>query len=115
MDDVLSFNRAANMFVFRDFNIHHKEWITYFGETDRPGEFCHNFSISNHLTQMINFPTWIPDCDSHSPTLLDFFISSDISIFSTMAFPLLGNSHYVAVSVPIDFLSNSKGMPCFIA
>ena len=26
--------------------------------------------ISNDLTQMVNFPTWIPDCDSHSPTLL---------------------------------------------
>ena len=26
---------------------------------------------------MINFPTRIPDCDSHSPTILDFFLSSE--------------------------------------
>ena len=46
-------------------------------------------SISSDLTQMVNFPTWIPDCDSHSPVLLDLFISSDASICSTMAFPPL--------------------------
>ena len=40
----------------------------------------YNFSISNDLTQMVNFPTWIPDCDSHSPALLDIFLSSDASM-----------------------------------
>ena len=46
---------------------------------------------------MVNFPTWIPDCDSHSPALFDLFISSDASICSTMAFPPLGNSDHVVV------------------
>ena len=67
----------------------------------------HNFSISNDLTQIVNFPIWIPDCDSHSPALLDLFISSDASICSTMAFPPLGNSDQV-VSVSIDFPTNSQ-------
>ena len=31
--------------------------------------------MTNDLTQMVNFPTRIPDCDSHSPGLLDFFLS----------------------------------------
>ena len=96
------------MFVFGDFNVHHEEWLTYSGGTDRPGELCYNFSISNDLTQMVNFPTRIPDCDSHSPALLDLFISSDASICSTMAFPPLGNSDHVVVSVSIDFPLNSK-------
>ena len=69
---------------------------------------CYNFSISNDLTQMVNFPTRIPDCDSHSPALLDFFLSSDASFCSTMAFPPLGNSDQVVVSVSIDFPSNSQ-------
>ena len=34
---------------------------------------------------MVNFPSWIPDYDSHSSALLDLFISSDASICSTMA------------------------------
>ena len=66
------------------------------------------FSISNDLTQMVNFPTRIPDCDSHSPALLYFFLSSDASICSTMAFPPLGNCDHVVVSVSIDFPSYSQ-------
>ena len=57
---------------------------------------------------MVNFPTQIPDCDSHSPALLDLFISSDASICSTMAFPPLGNSDHIIISVFIDFPSNSQ-------
>ena len=63
--------------------------------------------ISNDLTQTINFPTQIPDFDCHSPALLDFF-SSDVSICSTMVFPLSGISDHVIVSVSIDFPSNSQ-------
>ena len=96
------------MFLFGDFNVHYKDCLTYLGGIDRPGELCYNFSISNDLTQIVNFPTHIPDCNSHSPALLDLFISSDTSICSTMAFPPLGNSDHVVVSVSIDFPINSK-------
>ena len=57
---------------------------------------------------MVNFPTRIPDCDSHGPALLDLFLTSDASICSTIAFPPLGNSDHVLVSVSIDFPSNSQ-------
>ena len=57
---------------------------------------------------MVNFPTRIPDCDCHSPALLDFFLSSDASICSAMAFPPLGNYDHVVVSVSIDFPTNSQ-------
>ena len=65
------------------------------------------FTISNGLTQMVNFPTRIPDFDSHSPALLELFLSSDASICSTMATPPMENSDHV-VSVCIDFPSNSQ-------
>ena len=108
IDEVLSINPSASVFVFGDFKAHHKDWLTYSGGTDRPAELCYNFSISNNVTQIVNFPTGIPDCDSHSSALLDLFISSDASICSTMAFPPLGNSDHVVVSVSIDFPINSK-------
>ena len=50
-----------------------KEWLTYSGGTDRPGKLCYNFLISNDLNQIVNFPTRIPDRDSHSPARLDLF------------------------------------------
>ena len=106
--EVLSSNLSANVFVFGDFNVHHKDWLTYSGGPDRSGEFCYNFSISNDLTQMVNFPTRIPDCDSHSPAFLDFFLSSNNSICSTMAFPPSESSDHVVVSVAIDFPSYSQ-------
>ena len=96
------------MFVFGDFHLHHKDWLTYSGGTDRPGELCYNFSISNDLTQIVNFHTRIPDCDSHIPALSDLPISSDASICSAMALPPLRNSNNVVVSVSIDFPSNSQ-------
>ena len=49
IDEVLSINPSANVFVFGDFKVHHKDWLTYSGGTDRPGELCCNFSISNDL------------------------------------------------------------------
>ena len=57
---------------------------------------------------MVDFPTWIPDYDSHSPALMDLFLSSEASICSTMAFPPLRNSDNAAVSVSIDFPSNPQ-------
>ena len=111
IDEVLSINPSANVFVFGDFNVYHKYWLTYSGVTDRPGELCYNLSISNDHTQIINFPTQIPDSESHSPALLFIFLSSDASICS--AFPPLGNSDHVFVSVSIDLPINSKGDALF--
>ena len=94
------------MFVFGDFNVHHKDWLTYSGGTDRPGELCYNFSISSNLTKMVNFPTWIPDWFSQSCSY--GFISFDANICSTISFPPLGNSDHVVVSVSSDFSSNPQ-------
>ena len=107
IDEVLPMNPSANVFVFWDFNIHHKDWLIYSGGTDRSDELCYNFCISNNLTQIVNFFAWIPDCESHSPAILDLFHSSDASICSTMAFPPLGKLH-VVVSLSIDFSSYSQ-------
>ena len=34
MDHILSINPSANVFVFQDSNIHHKDWIAYSGAFD---------------------------------------------------------------------------------
>ena len=55
IDEVISINPSANVFVFREFNVHHKDWLYDSSGTDSTGEPCYNFSISNDLTQMVNF------------------------------------------------------------
>ena len=96
------------MFLFGDFNIHHKDCLTLSVGTERSGELCYNFSISDDFNQIVNCLTRILDCDSHSPALLDFFLSSDASICFKMAFPPLGNADYEVVLVSIDFPSYSQ-------
>ena len=102
-DEVLSINPSANAFAFGDFNVHYKDWLTYSGGTDRPGEACYNFSISNDHTDMVNFPTRISDCDSHSPALLDLFICSDPSIFLQWL-----SLHWEILIIIVVFPSNTQ-------
>ena len=104
IDEIFSINPSANVFVFGNFNVHHKVWLTYSGGTDRPGTvFLSQMILLRWLTFLLSSQT-----DSHSSTLLDLFLSSVTSICSTMAFPLLRNSDHVVVTVSIDFPINSK-------
>ena len=32
-----------NVFVFREFNAHHKDWLTYSGRTVKSSELCYIF------------------------------------------------------------------------
>ena len=41
--------------------------------------------ISNDFTQMVNFPSQNPDCDSHSPDLLDFFLQMLVSVLQWLS------------------------------
>ena len=41
IDEVFLTNPSVKLFLFGNFNIHHKDCLTYFGRTDRPGEICH--------------------------------------------------------------------------
>ena len=103
-------NPTANVSFFGD--IPHKDWVNYSGGTDRPGgtELCCNFSISDGLTQIVSFPTRIPDCDFHKPALLDLFISSDAIIYSAMVFPPLGNfDHVVLPQFPLTSCQTQMG------
>ena len=52
-----------------------------------------------------NLLRWLTFLLAYHSALLNLFISSDASICSTMAFPSLGNSDHVVVSVSIDFPS----------
>ena len=65
-------------------------------------KYSFNFCITHNLTQIVDFPTRIPDCNTHRPALLDLFLTSDPGLCSVRAFAPLGNSD-VVVSVSVDF------------
>ena len=70
--------------------------------------FLSQMTLIRWLTFLLRFQT-----DSHSPVVLDLFLSSDASICFTMAFPPLQNSDHVVVSVSTDFPSNSRQCALF--
>ena len=43
IDEVLSINPSANVFVFGDLDVDQKDCLTYSGGTAWPGELCYNF------------------------------------------------------------------------
>ena len=104
----------ASIFVFADFNVHHKDWLTFSGGTDRPDELCYNFQISNDLVQMVSFPTWIPGCDSHSPALLDFFYTDPVFVLQLSSFHWKIMIMFLS-QLLLTFLQAQKGMLHFIA
>ena len=60
IDQILSINLCAYVFVFRDFNIYHKDWLIYSGGTDRSGELCCNiivFYMQSNLYKTTTFGT----------------------------------------------------------
>ena len=91
IDEVVSINPSANVFVFGDFYVHQKDWPNYSGGTDRPDELCYNFLCYDLRRSYFRF--------------LSFFWQQ---YCSSMAFPPLGYSDRVVVSVSIDFPSNSQ-------
>ena len=103
IDKALARHRSANTFVFGDFNVHHTNWLTHSHGTDRPGEGCYNFALSQDLTQIVSFPTRIPDYGGQEPSLLDLFLTTTPDICSATSYPPLGTSDHVVVSVFVDF------------
>ena len=113
IDEVLSINPSATLLIFGEFNVHHKDWFTYSGGTDRSGDR----SQTTLLRWLVNFPTRIPDCDSQSPALLDLFFSSDASILLVLQrLSLYWKILIILLSqFPLTFHHIHYGMPHFIA
>ena len=100
-------NPSANLFVFGDFNVHHKDWLSYSGGTGRPSELCSHFSILNYLIQMVSFPTWIPWLWHSQSCSFGLFLLTLVFLLKWLSLHREILTMFV-VSVSIDFSSNSK-------
>ena len=77
IDKTLILQPFANIMVCGDFNVHNTEWFCHSHTTDVAGLFCQEFTMVQDLTQIVDFPTRIPDRDDHQPYLLDLFLCSN--------------------------------------
>ena len=110
INEGLSVSPSANVLVFRDFTIHHNDWLTYYGRADRPGELCYNFSISKTSDGLLCYSDpWVGNLVG---TQIQICFLGFLSFFWHQylfynGFSSLGNSDHVVVSVYFDFPSNS--------
>ena len=124
IDEVLSFNPSANVFVFEDFNIRHKDWLTYSGGTDRSGKSATIFLQRPYSTFLLRsqFPTQSPTFLLRSQTvilivqlfwicfflLIRVFVLQWLSLHWEILIMLLSQ-------VPLTFRQSHNRMPHFIA
>ena len=102
IDDILSINPSVNVFVFVDFNVHHKDWLTYSGGTNQPGKIIliSQMTLLRWLTFLLGSQTVILivpllDCQN-------IFYNDFLSIMLSSQFPL-------------TFHQIHDEMPCFTA
>ena len=97
MDEILSIDPSVNVFTFRDFNIHHKDCLTYSGGTDRLGE---------SQTTLIRWLTFLLGSQAVILTVLYFWISFFLLMLVFDLQWLSLPSDHVVASVSIDFPPN---------
>ena len=106
IDEVLSINPRASVFVFRDFKVHHKDW---------PGVLC------------IIFPSQMTSLRWLTFLLRSLTVTLTLLLFRIYLFLLMLefavqwlSLHWEILIIlltqfPLTFQQNQKGMPCFIA
>lgn len=96
-----------------DFNVHHKDWLKFSRATDAAGRAAKNFCDSCDLTQIINEPTRVPDNPTHSPHLLDLFITSNPLEYTSSVTSPLGNSDHSLVTLSLKSIpaNSTKRIP----
>ena len=92
----------ASVFVLGNLKVRDKDWLTYSG--NRSDKLHYNFSFSDNLAQIVNFPTRVSECDFHSRALPGFSRFPKPINCSAVSFLPLGNSDAIVVSVSIGFL-----------
>ena len=94
---------SSNIMVHGDFNAHNNEWFHHSHTTDVAGLFCHKFAMAQALTQIVDFPTHIPDHDYHHPYLLALFLCSNPDFCTASSHPPSRRSDHMIGSVDVKF------------
>ena len=106
-DMALILQPSANIMVCGNFNAHNTWWLHRAHTTDVAGQFCKEFAMAKDLTQIVDFPTHIPDRDDHQPYLLDLFLCSNPDSCTVTSHPPLGKSDHMVVRVDAQFVFKS--------
>ena len=110
IDLALASYPSANIIVLGDFNAHHTEWLNSV-TTDTVGIHSLKFSISQNLTQVIDFLKRFPDNSNSTPSLLDLCLVSDPNEYSVSCHSPLGSSDHALISLTFRASSTVSESP----
>lgn len=104
IDSINSKYPNSQIILLGDFNVHNTAWLQHSGNTSAAGREAEAFAISHDLSQLVTFPTRIPDITSQSANTLDLFLTTDPENFA-IAFPRpWENPITVSSKPPVPFL-----------
>ena len=63
IEQIVIANPSARIHLCGDFNVHNKDWLVFSNKTTQEGIDCYNLAIGHDLTQIINYPSRIPDVE----------------------------------------------------
>ena len=110
IDEVLSTNPSANVFVFGDFNVHQKDWLTCSAGTDR---MVNSVIIFLSQTALLRWLTFLVGSQTVILTVLLFWI---YVFFLTLVFVLQWLSlHWEILIMLLSFHQIHNRMPRIIA
>ena len=103
IDKALILQPSANIMVCGDFNTHNTEWLCHSQPLMLQVCFV-KFAMSQDLTQIVDFPTRIPDRDDHQPYLLDLLLFSNPDLHCCFS---PSSTDHMVVSVDVKFVVKS--------
>ena len=102
---ILTYFPIEETYVPADFNVYHQLWFSL-SSIDQPSEHAFNFAIFQDLDQLVQHFIRIPEPLEDTSNILDLFLTSNPSSYSTKLFYPLGFSDhdFISVSCPIALL-----------
>ena len=110
IDEVLLINPSVIVFVFGDFNVRYKDWLSYSGGSDRHGElliFLSQMTLLRWLTFLLGSQTMLL-------TVLVFCICLFI-LMLVFVLQWLFVHREILIMLLSHFIQIHSGIPCFIA
>ena len=98
-NQILQLNPQPNdeIVLLGDFNVHNNTWLHFSGNTNTAGIECEAFASTHNFTQLIDFPTRIPDTLNHNSHTLDLFLTNFPQSYNIESLPPIGSSDHLLI------------------
>lgn len=106
IEKALSLHTSAHIFAFGDFTVHRVRCLNHSNATDPAGNQTLDFSLTQSLTQIVDFPTRVSSNSDGHTSLIDLFLTSTPDLCRTLQLFPLCNSGHASVSIDISFRSH---------